>query len=214
MLLVVYFITAGGIPLPAGSSLPVSGELYPCAGHACGCASAEQCWRRCCCHSLAERIAWAREHKVRPPAFVIAEARQGGIDVAWLQSKTASGSAGGSDGESAKQCKTSGKTPAQPGAVGVLIAKPTRSCCVERHSHSAVASKANSNSKHSTRVIGWRALECQGNSSDWLAAVPTLIVRKCAAFHHRPVVSWLVPAASERADCVAELPAVPPPEAA
>jgi hypothetical protein len=72
-LIAVYFTTAAGIPLPAGSKHK-GGEAYPCADHACGCDSAEQCWRSCCCHSPTERFAWARRHNVRPPEFAIAAA--------------------------------------------------------------------------------------------------------------------------------------------
>src|SRR3954453_10842217 len=98
MLLVSYAFTAIGVPLPAGASETRGDELFPCSDHACGCPSAEQCWRSCCCHTLAERFAWAREHKVRPPEYAIAEARRDGIDVAWLH-PTAPGSAGGSSGQ-------------------------------------------------------------------------------------------------------------------
>src|SRR5215213_11062578 len=84
MLVAMYIVTATGIPLPAGKLARKSGELFPCSHCACGCASAEQCWRSCCCHSLAERMAWARVHGVRPPEFAIAMARRARIDVAWL----------------------------------------------------------------------------------------------------------------------------------
>src|SRR5690348_752334 len=84
VLLAVYVATASGVPLPTGGIAKKSGELFPCADCACGCASAEQCWRSCCCHSLAERMDWARVHGVRPPDFAIAEAKRSRIDVAWL----------------------------------------------------------------------------------------------------------------------------------
>src|SRR6478609_8661381 len=56
------------------------------------CASPEQCWRSCCCHSLAERMAWAQVHGVRPPEYAIAEARRARIDLAWLVEPTGAGS--------------------------------------------------------------------------------------------------------------------------
>src|SRR6188472_3434549 len=84
VLAAMYLVTAAGIPLPAGNLARKSGELFPCSDCACGCASAEQCWRSCCCHSLAERMEWARVHGVRPPEYAIAEARRARIDLAWL----------------------------------------------------------------------------------------------------------------------------------
>jgi hypothetical protein len=74
-----YTVLAMGIPLP----VPVwkaSQELYPCMNHHCGCQSAEQCWRNCCCMTLEERLVWARQNRVRPPEFVLAEARAKGIE--------------------------------------------------------------------------------------------------------------------------------------
>jgi hypothetical protein len=52
------------------ASLEQAGIRFPCQGRACGCQTAEQCWRGCCCHTVAERLAWARAHVVRPPAYV------------------------------------------------------------------------------------------------------------------------------------------------
>ncbi len=73
-----YAVLALGIPLP----MPVgkaSKGLYPCMNHHCGCQSAEQCWRNCCCMTLEERLVWARQNHVRPPEYALAEARAKGI---------------------------------------------------------------------------------------------------------------------------------------
>lgn len=43
---------------------------FPCQDHACGCRSAEECWKHCCCFTNREKLAWARKHGVTPPAFV------------------------------------------------------------------------------------------------------------------------------------------------
>jgi hypothetical protein len=65
-----YLLVASGVPVPVAAG-PKSGERYPCEGHNCGCRSAEHCWRSCCCHTHEERLAWAREDGVTPPAFVL-----------------------------------------------------------------------------------------------------------------------------------------------
>ncbi len=49
-------------------------QPYPCMDHACGCHSAEACWRQCCCFTNQEKLAWAAEHHVRPPGYVFAAA--------------------------------------------------------------------------------------------------------------------------------------------
>lgn len=53
-------------------------ERYPCENCPCGCASAGECWRRCCCHTPEERLAWAIENGVRPPSGV------GFTDAQWM----------------------------------------------------------------------------------------------------------------------------------
>ena len=68
-------VTSLGIAVP----LPIqkqSGEPYPCMDCPCGCVDAETCWRSCCCHTNAEKLAWARAHGVVPPAYVMAAAEK------------------------------------------------------------------------------------------------------------------------------------------
>ena len=60
-----------GIPLPLQVSKLVS-EPFPCMNCPCGCKTAEKCWRDCCCHTHAEKLAWARDNGVTPPAYVLA----------------------------------------------------------------------------------------------------------------------------------------------
>src|SRR6185503_19775254 len=47
---------------------------FPCMHHRCGCASAAACWHGCCCMSLAQKLAWAKEHGVTPPDYALAQA--------------------------------------------------------------------------------------------------------------------------------------------
>jgi hypothetical protein len=67
--LVAYLATAVGLPLPQSATIE-SSTPFPCQSHRCGCVSAEQCWRSCCCFSPAERLAWAKQHGVHVPEAV------------------------------------------------------------------------------------------------------------------------------------------------
>src|SRR5947208_15226812 len=49
-------------------------QPFPCQDHRCGCLSAQQCWRSCCCFTNQQKLAWAHEHGVSPPAYVFAAA--------------------------------------------------------------------------------------------------------------------------------------------
>ena len=65
--LLAYVMVALGVPLPAALPAKDRSQPFPCQDRACGCRNAEECWRRCCCFSAAERQAWARSHGVTPP---------------------------------------------------------------------------------------------------------------------------------------------------
>lgn len=89
VVLVAYVAIAAGVPLPAGAivdaAIPsvAAGLLaakdrsrpFPCMNSPCGCATAEQCFRACCCHSVAERIAWARRHGLEAELLAAIETR-------------------------------------------------------------------------------------------------------------------------------------------
>src|SRR4051812_1081402 len=80
----MYLCVAVGVPFPIpGISKDVS-QSFPCMHSQCGCRNAEQCWRSCCCHTLAERFEWARQNGVRPPVLAIEQAKNAGLDVTWL----------------------------------------------------------------------------------------------------------------------------------
>jgi hypothetical protein len=43
---------------------------FPCQDRPCGCRSAAQCWKRCCCFTNRQKVAWAQRHSVLLPEFV------------------------------------------------------------------------------------------------------------------------------------------------
>jgi hypothetical protein len=61
-----------GIPLPV-PFVKDSTALFPCLDCGCGCASADMCWRQCCCYTNAEKLVWAHKHGVKAPDFVLAQ---------------------------------------------------------------------------------------------------------------------------------------------
>lgn len=59
---------------PAGSDKDQS-TPFPCQDRPCGCRTAEQCWKKCCCFTNAQKLAWAKSRGVKPPEFVVSAAR-------------------------------------------------------------------------------------------------------------------------------------------
>ncbi len=79
LLLAVMIAGLTGLPLIKPS--PTVEGRYPCENCPCGCSSAEFCWDKCCCHSDEEKLQWAFENNVIPPAFLVARVSQATTNV-------------------------------------------------------------------------------------------------------------------------------------
>ena len=67
MLLVVASLFAL-LPIPFSAPPPGNGKdhsrPFPCQDRPCGCRSAEQCKKKCCCFSAEQKLAWAKQNGV------------------------------------------------------------------------------------------------------------------------------------------------------
>jgi hypothetical protein len=142
-------------------------------------------------------MAWARVHGVRPPEYAIAEARRARIDVAWLVERTGAGSKSLTASCCARQLK----------ADATACCQAKKACCGDQHEQRPSEGKSN-------RVIGWKALNCQGHSANWLAALPTLVSADCGLLNALPRIEWLGRTISDNAGRIATEPLLPPPERA
>ncbi|MEI7781514.1 MAG: hypothetical protein WCJ18_06265 [Planctomycetota bacterium] len=84
-----YTLVASGLPLPFGMVAPAASDSpaakrlagkdrsrpFPCMDKACGCATAEQCFTDCCCHTPAETLAWARARRIEPAVIAALQRR-------------------------------------------------------------------------------------------------------------------------------------------
>lgn len=129
------------LTLPGSQSKDLT-EAFPCQHHACGCRSAAQCWKSCCCFTNAQKVEWARRENVKLPDFVIVAAAQE---------------------QSAKTKKSSCCSSHRRGASSshIAVATAAKSDLSEPHTNSKQGT-----SNVSRVVIGWNALKCQGVESD------------------------------------------------
>lgn len=67
--LVCYFILAIGVPMPQAAKR--TSERFPCEHSACGCTTADQCWKHCCCNTPQQRLAWAKREGITPPQYFL-----------------------------------------------------------------------------------------------------------------------------------------------
>ena len=127
--LAAYLTSAVGMPVP--QIVPKRGDQpFPCQHHACGCATAEDCWAGCCCYTQAQKLAWAKEHGVTPPASpakVIAGASQAGKSLC-CASKSRRHSCCASCKKEKKQGAPIAQAQSDNGCVKFVLAVAARRC--------------------------------------------------------------------------------------
>ena len=185
--LLAYLIAAVGVPLPAyvrkQSSTP-----FPCQHHACGCATAEQCWQDCCCYSPEQKLAWAHENHVQPPESLVAQ-------VASIRA-TASHCA----------AKPSGQCCAHRNATAVVHEHDEHDQVSCEH---ASCHEQDGSTGEMTLVIGSLARTCRGLASSWCTCGAVLPQASDVAWQFEwVVVEWV---ALDTGSLLSNLRAVPVP---
>lgn len=71
------------LPFPVTTDLPSEtdgskdrSQPFPCMNRPCGCRSADECWKKCCCFTNIQKVAWAKANGVAIPRFVITAAKK------------------------------------------------------------------------------------------------------------------------------------------
>lgn len=70
----VLLLPLPSIPLQDESDQKDQSQPFPCRNRPCGCQTADQCWKKCCCFTNTQKLAWAKANGVTPPAFVMTAA--------------------------------------------------------------------------------------------------------------------------------------------
>jgi hypothetical protein len=122
---------------------------FPCQSKSCGCRSAEQCYRNCCCHTPAERRAFAEQHGLKSVELGIPDEE---TEPTHRQTKSC--------------CAAKQSTP-----VASCCSKPKESCCSPQKS-SCSSPKVATKSKS---LCIMSALKCQGQGMDLLSIALALL---------------------------------------
>lgn len=148
LLLVAFAAAATGVPLPRPQLARLSTERFPCENCGCGCNSADVCWTNCCCHTMAQRLEWARSEAVRPPEEVLQLALSEGHDVRpWIESTP----------------PAAGSCCASPAPA----AKASCCCCCKPNEPSKAVDKQRCSPLPRTSI--WQVAACQGSLKLWLS---------------------------------------------
>jgi hypothetical protein len=194
-----YALLASGLPLPMGMLAPRSDAVtdtrlaakdrsrpFPCMDKPCGCATAEQCFKNCCCHTPAERLAWAKTHSVEPAVLVALE-RLVAADAA----------------------------PTEP-AGSCCVAKATKkpACCSASVDDEKESASPGSSPPPRLRTVTLQAmLACGGILTQWLAVGGSLPPPRVEFAVQSPFVEVCI-CGDHAADSISAAPALPPPRAA
>jgi hypothetical protein len=162
----------GYIAAAAGFHLPIvlvkdAAKPFPCMHSRCGCQDADQCLKSCCCHTAAERLAWARSRRVAPPKELILQAADEKLEFK----------------QAAACCR--GKATC---AVTVVSSRPAaKNCCAqtacqlrpsETHPKCAVKEATRGNTRQSSEpdptVSVIDALKCQGAGNTINGVLPAI----------------------------------------
>ena len=154
-------------PLPRTSPEKDSAEPFPCQNRPCGCRSAEQCWKKCCCFNNTQKIAWAKAHKVKVPDFVLAaekKERLSSLEICSLPQSDAKATVVGKSTAGCSHCKRMSavvvKSSCCDKAKTPTVAKSrSPDCCSPLAERSPEARRKPASSKW---VMAVYAAECQG----------------------------------------------------
>jgi len=186
-----YLLLVSGIPLPIriASGGKDRSQPFPCRDSLCGCQSAADCWESCCCHTLAERVAWARAHGVTPPESALVALAS--------QSESPASEAAHACGGGCAACEL----PAEQG-----------DCCSRKHHKPTHDESDQSAPSDRGLVVLIQAMGCQGVDFNPLSATPAIPLVVLDATLTLPATGWLHICDPPVEVPPAALPAVPPPQ--
>jgi hypothetical protein len=196
--LLAYLAATLGLPLLAApvrkgkdGSVP-----FPCQDHPCGCETAEQCWRGCCCFTPEERWAWARAHNVQPPDYAVKPANEG---------QTTSSSEPAEEDSAEPTCCCCGD--GQPAS-----SKKPKPCCGGKEDESASSQKT---PEASRRTLGWAsgiaALKCRGLATLWITSGAVIVPEQPLAWCSGHTVGIWLPSMHDTPLLQPSTPPDPPP---
>jgi hypothetical protein len=187
--LVSFLAAVVGVPVMRPSIGPNGKDWsrpFPCMSSDCGCQNAEACWRGCCCHTNHEKLAWAKAHKVSPPAYLIEQTAREALPAR------------------------------RGVAVCLSGQNPATNCCTagfSRQDGKAARAKTSDDGWRWGFIPAVSARKCRGLAQLWtlLSAAAPISER----FHWRPaeVIAGRVCLRSQAPLSIALLPATPPPRA-
>jgi len=193
---VAFVLCAVLLPMPV-SLRPSDGvekdlsQPFPCQNRPCGCRSAEQCWKKCCCFTNSQKVAWAKANGVSLPDYVMAAAEK---ETATVKKSCALCSKTEENGSRAK-CDES-----------ITAARN------EQRIATPQIPKVTARTKTSKWVLTVYASECQGQPSSSMCFPATIVPARVVPVTNSVEITEIVREISERLSPTTLRPPLPPPK--
>ena len=203
-------------PLPSNSPEKDLSQPFPCQNRPCGCRSAEQCWKKCCCFNNSQKIAWAKANKVIVPDYVLAAAEKEkptDVEVCSLPQEKSSASDAEESKPTFSRCKTERSAEHNVACdrehSDAVVGSRTAKCCQRKSEAVKEAAPRNSSSKW---VMAVYSAECQGQGPQVYCSIVLVIPSWQALAPTMPSVIETLSIESERMLSATLRPPVPPPK--
>lgn len=178
-------------------------QPFPCMNRPCGCNTAAQCWKECCCFNKQEKLAWARKNGVTPPSFLTDDLEpQSFASNSQLKSSIKKKSCCLSKNEN--EFRVIKTIPEDKSLCGV-----SRSCCTPKLKKRS--DKTRNTKKKAKDVIGFFVQKCRGNGNDW-TTLPWLTLEETDSLHFTPDLEVTLGLISIELIFQSYPPALPPPQ--
>lgn len=204
-------------PMPQSSPEKDSSEPFPCQNRPCGCRSAEQCWKKCCCFDNNQKIAWAKANNVSIPDYVVKAAEQENERIIALEicSAPATKQIKPSDIHSAGCCRHSARKSVAVTKLGKPDSRTCRApevpqCSTNRSTTERLETRAAT--AKSKWVLAIFAAECAGQGPPAFCFPVSIIPERIALEIPSVAAIETVPLESERLQQASLRPPLPPPK--
>jgi hypothetical protein len=215
-------------PLPQNSPEKDTSEPFPCQNRPCGCRSADQCWKKCCCFNNAQKIAWAKANNVKLPEFVLVAAKKeneatDGREICSLSASSSNRPSGIRPTASCGHCAKKSLVASKPLCCqkteestfdATVVAKPgsSESACIAPAQKSAEDKPRRLTPSKSKWVLAIFAAECQGQGPPAFCFPISIVPDRITLVMSTVPEIETVPLESERLQPTSLRPPLPPPK--
>ena len=201
-------------PLQQDSPEKDSTEPFPCQNRPCGCRSADQCWKKCCCFTNTQKVAWAKANRVAIPDYVLvaANSEKCSQDEEQPASKTCCSSKRTSNAKSKLAACSDPPVSLAECCSGKVADSPTSDDASNEIASDPVKSAPVVN--HRKWVLAFKVAECEGISTCWFCLPATVLPEPPQVLSAEDSEPDFCIAPSERLHSSTQKPPLPPPRLA